>query len=116
MITIYHNPRCGKSRTACNFAIENNIKYEVYEYLKNGLTSTQITEILTKGKMEVSEIIRRTETVFKDDYKGKSLNNTEWIQAIIDNPILLQRPIVVGSNYAMILRSDEALQDFLAKV
>ena len=116
MIIIYHNPRCCKSRTACSFANENKVKFEVYEYLKEGLNKVQITDILKKANLQALDIIRQTETVFKENYKGKDLNNAKWIQAIIDHPILLQRPIVVGSNYAMVLRSEEALELFLTQL
>jgi len=108
MITIYHNTRCGKSRKACAFADENNKGYTTYEYLKEGLSKSQLSEILEKGNYAIADIMRKGETVFKENFKGKDLNDAELIKAIIENPILLQRPIAVGKDFALILRDDEA--------
>lgn len=116
MITIYHNTRCGKSRKACAFAEENKANYKIYEYLKEGISKSQIQEILDKGNYTLEDILRNGETVFKENYKGKNLSNTQLMDAMVENPILLQRPIAVGENFAMILRDDESLAAFLEKV
>ncbi len=114
MITIYHNNRCGKSRKACAFATENDKSYSTYEYLKEGISMEQIKEILAKGQYSVDDILRKGEAVFKEVYKGKELNEEALIQAIIKHPILLQRPIAVGSDFALILRDEESLIKFIA--
>ena len=116
MVTIYHNTRCGKSRKACAFAEENNASYQIYEYLKEGISKSKIQEILDKGNYTVEDILRKGEKVFKENYKGKELSSDQLIQAVIDNPILLQRPIAVGADFAMILRDDESLESFLEKI
>ena len=116
MITIYHNNRCGKSRKACAFATENDKNYTTYEYVKEGISSEQIKEILDKGKYSVEGILRKGESVFKENYKGKELSDEALIQAIVQHPILLQRPIAVGPNFAMILRDEESLTKFIAHI
>ena len=70
MITIYHNTRCGKSRKACGFATDNSKTYQTYEYLKEGISKSQIEEILEKGKYTIHDILRKGETIFKENYKG----------------------------------------------
>ncbi len=116
MITIYHNPRCGKSRTACDFFTSNNNEFAVFLYLQLGLNRERIEEILEKGNYQPLDIIRVKEDVFKTKFKDKNLSREDYINALIENPILLERPIVVGLEKAMIVRSEESLHAAIASV
>ncbi|MDA3882958.1 MAG: arsenate reductase (glutaredoxin) [Bacteroidales bacterium] len=104
MIKIYHNPRCSKSREGLSFLSETTQDFEIAEYLKNGISTKNIQEITSKMNCSAEEIIRRQEPDFKDFYKGKKLSEEEWIQAIVNHPKLLQRPIIVTEKSAIIAR------------
>lgn len=104
MIKIYHNPRCSKSREGLSLLKEKTQDFEIVEYLKTGISKKEIQEITSKMNCSVDEIIRKQEPVFKDFYKDKKLSEEEWIQAIINHPKLLQRPIIVTEKSAIIAR------------
>ncbi|HAG16077.1 MAG TPA: arsenate reductase (glutaredoxin) [Bacteroidales bacterium] len=103
MMTIYHNPRCKKSRAGLQ-ALETYTKsFEIKEYLtKNPFTVESLTTILIKLKKKPEEIIRKQEDYFKSQLKGKSFSHEEWIKIMIENPNLIQRPIVVKDHSAVI--------------
>ena len=102
-LTIYHNPRCSKSRKALEKLTEKGAEIEVVEYLKTPLTKKILKNLLMKLNMKPMDIIRTNEDVFKQKFKGKNFTDDEWIQILIENPILLQRPIVVGEYKAEIM-------------
>jgi arsenate reductase len=103
-LTIYHNPRCSKSRAALETLTEKGNEIEVIEYLKTPLTKKVLKNLLMKLNMKPLDIIRTNEDIFKQKFKGKNFTDDEWIQVLIENPILLQRPIVVGEYKAEIMR------------
>src|ERR1700761_4647951 len=95
-LTIYHNPRCSKSRKALETLTEKGCELEVVEYLKTPLTKKLLKNLLMKLNMKPLDVIRTNEDLFKKKFKDKNFTQDEWIQILIENPILLQRPIVVG--------------------
>ena len=99
---IYHNNRCKKSREALNLLLNKKIDVQVIEYLKNGLTANEIKILLEKLKLTPIEIIRKKENIWKNQFKNKKLSNKEIINAIVENPILLERPIICNENEAVI--------------
>ncbi len=103
-LTIYHNPRCSKSRCALETLTEKGEEVEVIEYLKTPLTKKILKNLLMKLNMKPIDIIRVNEDVFKKNFKGKNFTDDEWIQILIENPVLLQRPIVVSEYKAEIMR------------
>ena len=113
MITIYHNNRCGKSRTALSILQEKNLDFKVVEYLKDVPTVEEITAIVKKLKIKPHDLIRTKEAIYIEKYKGKALTDSQWIQAMHDNPILIERPIVVNGNKAVITRPSEKVLDIL---
>ncbi len=102
MFTIYHNPRCRKSRAGLQYLNDKGIKPEVVEYLKDPLSEQDLNELLDKLAMKPADIIRTQEAVFKSDYKGRDLSDSEWVKVLVTNPKLIQRPIVVKGNKAVI--------------
>lgn len=106
-MTVYHNPRCTKSRNACKLLSEKGIEFETVEYLKNPLTRKDLTGILKKLGIPASALIRKTEAVYKEHFKGKELSEEEWIAAMIEYPKLMERPIVVRGNKAVVGRPTE---------
>ena len=99
-----HNNRCTKSRNACNWLTESKKEFEVINYLENPLTAKEIKDILKKLNMPASAIIRKGEPAFKENFKGKELSEEEWIQAMVDFPKLIERPIVIKGDKAAIGR------------
>lgn len=98
MTIIYHNPRCRKSRAGLELAHQHFADLQVVDYIKNGLTLSEIEEIVKKTGIQPEDLIRKQEAVFKSDFKGKKLTNQQWMQAIADNPKLLKRPIVIKND------------------
>ncbi|MBK9152089.1 MAG: arsenate reductase (glutaredoxin) [Saprospiraceae bacterium] len=113
MITIYHNPRCGKSRAALQALKDRGLDYNVRLYLENPPTQGELTDILKKSRLRPLDIIRTKEQVFQSEFKNKTLSDEAWIEAIIKYPILLERPIFIDDHKAAVVRSDEAIQAFL---
>jgi arsenate reductase len=115
MIIIYHNPRCRKSREALAYlqskVPENNIK--IVEYLKNPLSFNELKEVIQKTGLKPEDIIRKNEAEYKDLYKGKNLSDDEWIKAMIEHPKIMQRPIVVNGDKAVIARPAEKIDEIL---
>jgi arsenate reductase len=103
-LTIYHNPRCSKSRKALETLTQKGNEIEIIEYLKTPLTKKVLKNLLMKLNMKPIDIIRTNEEIFKKKFKDKQFNDDEWIQILIENPILLQRPIVVSEYKAEIMR------------
>jgi arsenate reductase len=113
MLKVYHNTRCTKSREACSILQEENIPFETIEYLKTPPTPSQIKELLKMLGMKAEDIVRKGESLFKEKYKGKEMSETEWIKALSENPILIERPIVVKGNKAVIGRPPEKVLELL---
>lgn len=111
---IYHNPRCSKSRQTLELLHSKNIQPKIIEYLKNPPTAKELDEILTKLKMEPQEILRTKEEVYtKLGLKNKNLSRAEWIEILVKNPVLIERPIVVSGSKAIIGRPPEKVLELL---
>lgn len=110
---IYHNPRCTKSRETLKLIEESGVNVEVVEYLNEVPTEEALKLLLKKLGMNASEIIRKNEAVFKEKFKGKELSEDEWITAMIENPKLIERPIVVKGDKAVLGRPPENVLEFL---
>ena len=105
----YHNPRCRKSREGLELLNNNNHEYEIIEYLKNPLTKKELVEILSFLKMNPMELIRNNETFYKENIKGKTLSEDEVLDFMVLEPKLIERPILVNKNKAVIGRPAENL-------
>lgn len=110
-LKILHNPRCSKSRETLGLINDSGNDVEIIEYLKNIPSAEDIKLILAKLNMSAKEIIRTTEAVYKEKYKGLNLNEEEWIDAMVENPKLIQRPIVIKGNKAVIGRPPENVKE-----
>lgn len=109
MYKIYHNSRCKKSRAGLEYLKSKTQEIEIVEYLKNGISREELKEILMKLNKTPDEIVRTQEAYFKKSLKGKSFNEDEWIIIFIENPKLIQRPIVVAKHKAIIADPPENL-------
>jgi arsenate reductase len=97
MVIIYHNTQCSKSREAFCLLEEKTEKFKVVDYLNQPLTHEELTDLIKKLGIQPEELIRKTEPVFQEYYKGKTLTGTQWIAAMVKHPILIERPIVVNT-------------------
>jgi arsenate reductase len=113
MLKIYHNSRCGKSRTAMQILQEKEIEFEVVEYLKTPLNQKQIKALLKKLGMKAVDLIRKNEELFKTSFKDLHLSEKEWIKVLAENPILIERPIIENDEKAIIARPPELVEEFI---
>lgn len=104
---IYHNPRCSKSRQTLQLLQENGVEPTVVEYLKHVPTKAEFEKILAKLNMEPEQLLRKGEALYKEQYKNLKLNRDEWIQVMLENPKLIERPIVIRGNKAVLGRPPE---------
>jgi arsenate reductase (glutaredoxin) len=112
-IYIYHHPRCGKSRQTLELIKNRNIEPVVIEYVKTPPTTEELTEIIRKLNIDAKSLIRKNERVFLDNFDGKDLSSEEWIQVMIEHPILIERPIVIKGDKAAIGRPPETILSIL---
>jgi arsenate reductase len=113
MITIYHNPKCGKSRNALKFLEESGQQIEVVEYLKNTPAKEELKSVIQKLRIKAHDLIRVKEDIYKEKYKGKILSDDEWIDVLVENPILIERPIVINKNKAVIAREEGKIETII---
>ncbi len=111
MAIIYHNPRCGKSRQTLKILHELDNNVQIVEYLKVCPDEKELKEVISMLGMKPLEVIRKSESVFKEHYKGKELTDEEWINAMVEHPILIERPIVIKNNKAVIGRPPENVKE-----
>ncbi|MCP4439332.1 MAG: arsenate reductase (glutaredoxin) [Aureispira sp.] len=104
MIKIYHNPRCSKSRQGVNLLEESGKEFEIVKYLENIPSKEELVAILDKLGISPIQLIRKGEAIWKENYKGKDLTDDEIVEAMLQNPRLIERPIVVNGAKAAIGR------------
>jgi arsenate reductase len=102
MYTIYHNPKCKKSRAGLQHLITKGVDYQVREYLKEPLSEAELSTLLMKLHKKPVEIIRKQEEYFRKELKKLRLNDEEWIKVMVENPKLIQRPILEGKYKAVL--------------
>ena len=112
---IYHNSRCRKSREALKIIQLKGINIEIVEYLKNPIDKDELRAILKMLKISAFDLIRKNESVYKKLYKGKNFSNEEWLEVILSNPILMERPIIIKDNCALIARPSEKVLNLIDK-
>lgn len=110
---IYHNPRCSKSREGLKYLEEKGFEIEVIDYMKTGISASEIKEFLSKSGLKVADIIRTNEDLYKEQYKGKELSSEEWISVLVENPKLIQRPLVIKGTHAVLARPAEEIQKLI---
>lgn len=113
MITIYHNPRCSKSREGLQLLELQGKPFTTVKYLNETLTKKELTGIIKKLEITPIELVRTKEKVWTENYKGKQLSDDEVIEAMIEHPNLIERPIVVNGDKAVIARPAEKIKDIL---
>ena len=102
MYTIYHNPRCKKSRAGLIYATKRKMDLQVREYLKEPLNEAELTALVMKLHVKPRELVRTQEEIFRKELKGLNLTDEEWIKVMVEYPKLIHRPIVEGKYKAVV--------------
>lgn len=110
---IYHNPRCSKSRNGLNYLTEKGFDFETKLYLTEGLNADELKDVISKTGKPVFDFVRTQEKVYKENYKGKNFTDDEWIKILVENPKLLQRPIVVNGDKAVLANPPENVEEII---
>ncbi len=112
---ILHNPRCSKSREALKILDNSKVKYEIREYLKNTLDAEEIKELQEKLWLSLIEFTRTSEPAYKEHSLSRDSSDDEILKAMIQNPKLIERPIVYTDTEAVIGRPPENIISFIKK-
>lgn len=112
-VTIYHNPRCGKSRAALALLQERGIEPRIVEYLKTPPSKAELEQIISRLGIKPEQLVRKGEDVYKSKFAGKTLTDKQWIAALHENPILIERPIVIKGTRAVIGRPPENVLELI---
>jgi len=110
---IYHNTRCKKSRAGLAYLQTKGVEYEIVEYLKTKFTEDQLKDVLMRLNEKPMNIVRTQEALYKSELKGKNFTDDEWVKILVENPKLIQRPIVVNKHKAVIAQPPELIDTIL---
>ena len=113
MIQVYHNNRCGKSREAIKIVEASGKEFEIIKYLENPPTFDELELLLKKLNYQPLDLVRQKESIWTERFKGKKLSNEEIIKALVENPILIERPIIILKDKAIVARPPEKLNAFI---
>jgi|TARA_R110000737_G_C14622665_1_gene493721 arsenate reductase len=109
-VQIWHNSRCSKSRDAFQWLAEKGFESEWIDYMKNPVSSGELALILKKLSISAFDLIRKKEKLFLENWKNQEKTEKEWIEIMIKNPQLIERPIVIKGNKAIIARPLELIE------
>jgi len=112
-IKIYHNTRCSKSREAMCILDDLGEHVEIIEYTKTPLSETELAELIVKLGIKPKDLVRKTEELYKTKFADRKMTPKQWIKAMIKHPELMERPIVVKGDQAVIGRPPSLIIDLL---
>ena len=112
-LTIYHNPKCSKSRETLELLRGRGLEPRIVEYLKTPPTAAELAAIAKQLGIRPVGLVRKGEDIYKSRFAGKSLSDAEWIEALVRDPILIERPIVVAGGRAAIGRPPQRVLELL---
>jgi arsenate reductase len=112
-VVLYHNPRCSKSRSALALLREKGVEPTVVEYLNTPPTAAELRALVKKLGIEPEALVRTGEDIYKTQFKGKTLSDAQWIDALAANPILIERPVAIRGERAVIGRPPEKVLELL---
>ena len=110
---ILHNPRCRKSREGLKILEESGQDFTIVEYLKEPLTKEELTDILDKLDMSAIDLVRKNEKEWKENFKGREMNEEEIVAAMVSHPKLIERPIVISGERAVVGRPPENIHQLI---
>ncbi len=109
----YHNPRCSKSRECLAFLKEKGVEPEIFLYLKTPPSFEELKEVIEKLGIKPLDLIRKTESIFKENFKGNDFSDEKWIEIMVENPKLIERPIIISNTQAVVGRPKENILELL---
>jgi arsenate reductase len=112
-LTIYHNPRCNKSRATLALLDGHGVEPQIIEYLKTPPSKAQLKTLIAQLGIKPEQLVRKSEPDYKEHYAGKSLTDAQWIDAMIAHPILIERPIVTDGKRAVLGRPPQNVEQLL---
>ncbi|MGV8947526.1 MAG: arsenate reductase (glutaredoxin) [Lutibacter sp.] len=110
---IYHNPRCSKSREGLTILQESKLPFEIINYLEKPISAVELIKVIKLLGISPIDLVRKNETIWKENYKGKNLSDAEIITAMTENPKLIERPIVINNGKAVLGRPPELIKTIL---
>ena len=113
MIKIYHNNRCSKSRCGLELLENSGKDFEIVKYLEDVPSKTELKNIIKLLGIKPIELVRKNEAVWKTEFKNKDLTDDQIIEAMVNNPKLIERPIVINGNKAVIGRPTEKILEII---
>ena len=113
MIKIYHNPRCRKSREGLSILENSGKEFEIVKYLDQVLSEQALAEIINLLGISPIQLVRKSEKIWKENYKGTNMSDADIITAMIKNPNLIERPIVINKKKAIIGRPAENINSII---
>ena len=113
MIKVLHNNTCSKSRAILEHLDENNVPFEIIDFIETPLTELELKTLLKKLNTDVQGLIRRNDRLYQERYMGKNFSEDEWIKILVENPALIQRPILIKGSVAMVGRPIENVRFFI---
>ena len=111
MITIYHKPSCSTSRQVLAMLKEKTNDIRIIQYMENPLSVDDLRALVKKLKIPASGLVRKKEALFKEKYAAKEFSEEQWIKILSEHPILMERPVVVNGNKAVLCRPKERVAE-----
>lgn len=112
-IIIWHNNRCGKSREAVKYLEEKGLNFEQRLYMNELPTKAELKDVLSKLGIPASEWVRKKEAIYKEMFSGKTPTDNELLEAMIAHPQLIERPVIITGNKAIIARPASEMDKIL---
>jgi arsenate reductase len=113
MITIYHNPRCSKSRQTLELLKSQGVDAEIVLYLENPPNTAELSVLVNKLGISAQQLIRKSEQDYKDNFRNIDMTEKQWLEAMNQYPKLIERPIVVNGDSATLGRPPENVLEIL---
>lgn len=113
MIKIYHNNRCSKSRNGLEVLEKSGKPFKIIKYLEEIPSAKELKDIIKLLGIKPIDLVRKNEAVWKDNYKDKDLSDADIIKTMVENPNLIERPIIINGNKAVIGRPSEVILDII---
>lgn len=110
---IYHNPRCSKSREGLAILEASKVNFETIQYIETPITKDELVHIIQLLNITPIDLVRKNEAIWKEKFKGKTMSDSEVIMAMVQNPKLIERPIVINNGKAIIGRPPELIKTIL---
>lgn len=113
MIKVLHNNSCSKSKAILEHLDENNVAFEIIDFVKNPLSVAEMKTVLKKLHYSAEELCRKNERLYKEKFANHTYSEEEWISILLENPSLVQRPILIKGEVAMVGRPIENVKFFI---